>query len=301
VGKIPAFVWFFTVYFFPNHNKLYTDFKSSSKLCNQAFKTYAMYVLTSFSKLTILLGSLLILSSCIRPSDNDKSENQNLKLCTIKGRTLVKEGGPSAFAPDGLAKRLLLWKNRKILNIYFFDGKTDLQNRVIKIASEWEPFSGIQFASTEKVLNSDIRVSFRTDGWWSLIGSEASNYDKTYCTLSLDSIYLYDNATFRHVVLHEFGHALGLLHEHQHPGFEIPWNNKLYEYYKKEYNVDSTWVYENVVRKYSDSQTIYGKVDPKSIMIYAIPEDVTDGFSVEKSTTLSEYDKIFIKNIYKND
>ena len=35
---------------------------------------------------------------------------------------------------------------------------------------------------------------------------------------------------YRRVVLHEFGHALGLAHEHQSPGVAIPWNEqKVYD------------------------------------------------------------------------
>jgi hypothetical protein len=33
-----------------------------------------------------------------------------------------------------------------------------------------------------------------------------------------------DEAEYRRVVLHEFGHARGLTHEHQSPAMNIPWN-----------------------------------------------------------------------------
>lgn len=39
---------------------------------------------------------------------------------------------------------------------------------------------------------------------------------------------------YSRVVLHEFGHALGAIHEHQHPEAAIPWDKpKVYEYYAR--------------------------------------------------------------------
>jgi hypothetical protein len=41
---------------------------------------------------------------------------------------------------------------------------------------------------------------------------------------------------YSRVVLHEFGHALGAIHEHQHPAAGIPWDKpKVYEYYARQH------------------------------------------------------------------
>jgi hypothetical protein len=41
-----------------------------------------------------------------------------------------------------------------------------------------------------------------------------------------------DDDEFSRVVTHEFGHALGAVHEHQNPAAEIPWDKpKVYDYY----------------------------------------------------------------------
>jgi len=65
---------------------------------------------------------------------------------------------------------------------------------------------------------TDIRIGFDSnDGAWSYIGTDSSNKWKT---INLGFI---DCGT----VLHEFGHALGLIHKHQSPargGFE--WNRE---------------------------------------------------------------------------
>ena len=44
---------------------------------------------------------------------------------------------------------------------------------------------------------------------------------------------------FARSILHEFGHALGMLHEHQSPANGIPWDEtKLYDYYRAHYDWD---------------------------------------------------------------
>jgi len=40
------------------------------------------------------------------------------------------------------------------------------------------------------------------------------------------------DSEFSRTVIHEFGHALGMIHEHQHPLAAIPWDkDKVYTYY----------------------------------------------------------------------
>lgn len=101
------------------------------------------------------------------------------------------------------------------------------------------------------------------------------------------------------MVLHEFGHALGCIHEHQHPENGIPWDKeKAYAYYgqqgwtRHEVNVQ-------VFQKYSRLETQYSRFDPTSIMMYPIPEELTIGqFSVGWNVELSDTDKTFIGQLY---
>ena len=55
-------------------------------------------------------------------------------------------------------------------------------------------------------------------GSWSRIGTDATKVPLMSCTMNLGFV---DRAT----VLHEFGHALGLIHEHQSPfNDDFRWN-----------------------------------------------------------------------------
>jgi len=118
---------------------------------------------------------------------------------------------------------------------------------------------------------------------------------KDSITLSLDRIYLPQNESrFRNVILHEFGHALCLMHELQHPMLNIPWKKKeLFNFFLTTYNVDSNWVKEQIIKKYNSPTGIYCDLDPQSIMIYAIPAGVTenDAFVSDWPDTLSASDK----------
>ena len=99
------------------------------------------------------------------------------------------------------------------------------------------------------------------------------------------------------VILHEFGHAIGLIHEHQNPVHGIRWNKDVV--YRDLGGPPNNWpkatVDFNMFATYDRSQVNATDVDPKSIMLYAIPATWTlDGFSSEPNAVLSDLDKAFI-------
>ncbi|MCY7759728.1 hypothetical protein [Bacillus inaquosorum] len=106
---------------------------------------------------------------------------------------------------------------------------------------------------------------------------------------------------YSRVVLHEFGHALGCIHEHQNPTAKIPCNKEaVYEYYMGPPN---NWPKEivdsNIFDRYDENTTNFTEFDPTSIMLYSIPKEHTNGgFEVVGGVTLSENDKVFIQNMY---
>ena len=106
----------------------------------------------------------------------------------------------------------------------------------------------------------------------------------------------------RAVILHEFGHALGLGHEHQSPIGGIKWNAE--QVYKELGGSPNFWnkqtVDRNVLIPYNSNQVIGTQLDPRSIMMYPIPASWTlDGFSAGFNSILSELDKSFIASVYQ--
>ena len=97
------------------------------------------------------------------------------------------------------------------------------------------------------------------------------------------------------IALHEFGHAIGMVHEHQNPKSNpIQWNKT--EVIKDLSGPPNNWnvaqIEQNVFQRYGINQTNGSSFDPNSIMIYEIPARwTTNGYSVEAPEKLSSIDK----------
>ena len=78
-------------------------------------------------------------------------------------------------------------------------------------------------------------------------------------------------------MLHEFGHAIGLIHEHQNPKGGVNWNKVAVKHDLRgppNYWNDVT-IENNIFRFYPEKDVIATKVDPQSIMMYPIPKSWT--------------------------
>lgn len=106
-------------------------------------------------------------------------------------------------------------------------------------------------------------------------------------------------AQLKSVILHEFGHTLGLLHEHMNPMSNIRWNKDMvYAYYMQYQGWDKEMVDRQVFDRYSVTMT-NKSYDPKSIMHYPIPANfTTDGYTVGENYDLSDNDKKLITELY---
>ena len=110
------------------------------------------------------------------------------------------------------------------------------------------------------------------DGSWSYLGTECRDIpaDETtmnYGWLTPDS----PDDELQRVVLHEFGHALGLIHEHQNPEGGIDWNVPavLADLGGPPNNWDEQTARHNVLDHYQPDEVTATTVDAESIMMYA--------------------------------
>jgi serralysin len=224
----------------------------------------------------------------------------NLHLCT------EMPGAPDSIKAgrkQASGKRWLFWKQtKKQLYISFTDGDKKVQEKVKQTAKEWEKYCGKEFIFSDfpnQATEADITISFKDKTSWSLIGTDSKT---TVPSMNLGWLTINtSDEEYKRVVLHEFGHALGLVHEHQNPDNNpIQWNKEnVYAFYKQKFGWSKKVTYANFFEKYTVNQMNSSDFDAKSIMMYEIPElFTTNGFHTIANTQLSETDKEWIGRIY---
>lgn len=113
-----------------------------------------------------------------------------------------------------------------------------------------------------------IRVQFEQDqGSWSALGREAlDNQDPVIPTINFGWL----NYT---IVVHEFLHALGFIHEHKRADIDIVWNITLLRQWYR--GIPHFWTFEqidrNIVNTFNIDEFNGLQYDPKSIMRNIIP------------------------------
>lgn len=198
------------------------------------------------------------------------------------------------------------WPNGSSLRCRFLDGSATMRKKVQAIAHQWEKFANIKFKFVATG-TAEIRVSFYADsGSWSAVGRDALN--QNYFPLHQPTMnygWLRDDTEaeeYSRVVLHEFGHALGCIHEHQQPKFNRKWNRQAVMHYFQ--GPPNYWsppdIEHNVLSKYSPQGVSATQYDPKSIMLYAFDGALfSDGLGPTNSNSkLSTYDTNMIKSMY---
>lgn len=197
-----------------------------------------------------------------------------------------------------------MWQNGRTLKVAFLDGHDELRPRIEEIAHQWSDHANITFDFGNHA-TPDIRISFKMAGSWSYIGTDALSRPAEEPTMNYGWLTPESGeSAIRRVVLHEFGHALACIHEHQNPEGGIPWDvEKVYEYYEGEPNFwPRAQTYRNLLQKYDHTETTASVFDPESIMLYPIPQEFTIGdFEVGWNTALSAMDREMIARMYPRD
>lgn len=190
------------------------------------------------------------------------------------------------------------WPVGKVLRIYFIDGTRDEKDLVLKTAQIWSKYGNIHFQEVDEWEDgsSDLRISMDPRlGSWSYIGKDNEMIHWTKPTMNFGWL---DVAT----ILHEFGHAIGLLHEHQNPiGGGFNWNKE--QVVKDLSGPPNNWPKDridwNMFHMY-DRHLIRGtELNLTSIMMYFFEASWTkDGKATPQNTELSQMDKTFINEVY---
>ena len=200
------------------------------------------------------------------------------------------------------------WPLNSVITISFLDDdkkRKNLRKKIIDTAQQWLDRTGanLSFEYRTNTQDTDIRISFAYAGSWSLLGRYARNEtDKSQPTMNYE--WLHPDSTdleIQEVVLHEFGHALGLIHEHSSPEAHIPWDRVtvIRDLSGPPNNWDLETIERNVFQGYDRHEVRSTPFDEKSIMLYPVnPAWTTGGYSTQTNTDLSDHDIELIRQMY---
>jgi Bacterial pre-peptidase C-terminal domain/Astacin (Peptidase family M12A) len=165
---------------------------------------------------------------------------------------------------------------------------------VKQFSVQWTQFANLTF-QFGALAGAQVRVAFNDDGAWSYIGTDALGISSNEPTLNLG---WQDEG----VILHEFGHMIGMIHEHQNPiGNPIQWNKPVVNAALA--GPPNNWTQDvidhNLYDKYDVSQINGSDFDARSVMLYSFPASWTlNGFHSDANEVLSAVDKSFATRVY---
>jgi hypothetical protein len=236
----------------------------------------------------------------------ETAHDTGARFCVLRTPdVLSRQTRASLCGRKAVRVREFAWSAADVIRVKFLEGDPQLQAKVREAAKQWTAPGmanlTLSFVPTDQP--ADIRIGFQPGaGSWSYIGTLCRSVPDSQPTMNFG--WLTAAASDEDIVsvaLHEFGHALGLAHEHQNPTQPIHWNMAAV---RRDLSGppnfwDDATIQRNIFDRYDPEFVDTTEVDARSIMIYPIPASWTlDGFSTEFNSELSPADKLFIKQCY---
>jgi hypothetical protein len=174
---------------------------------------------------------------------------------------------------------------------------TNIKAKIKQIVKDRiQPLVNLDLVFVENPADAKVRISFDpTGGSWSLVGTDCLK-QKTGATMNFG---WFDVGT----VMHEFGHMLGMIHEHQNPRGDIQWDDDaVYEWAAKTQGWDKQTTRTNIINRYKLDSINGSSFDALSIMLYFFPDSLTtDHKGTHQNLTLSGPDVTWINKMYPTE
>ncbi len=200
----------------------------------------------------------------------------------------------------GIGENLNLWANGKEIRVGFLNGSAVQQEQIIKIAKQWEQYANITFRVVP-IENAHVRILLaNTRANYTFIGTEILKVNAAQPNMQFDrALFQADPLELKRVVLHQFGHILGMTHEHNAPQGGMEWNQKKVRNTFAKFGWKREDITQNIFNLYTHRQTNGFFYDAKSIMHWWVPRHfTTNGYFFGWNDEISEGDKFWASGQY---
>jgi Astacin (Peptidase family M12A) len=182
------------------------------------------------------------------------------------------------------------------------DAAADLRRRILLHMNAWAKTANVKFVETKTDPQVRIaRVGGEQGGYWSYLGTDILHISAKAQTMNLEAFTMSTpDSEFHRVVRHETGHTLGFPHEHMRGALVAKIDpGKAIEFFGRTQGWSEQEVRAQVLTPIEESTLRGTKPDPKSIMCYQIPGELTkDGKPIIGGKDIDFSDFQFAAKIY---